>query len=70
MVALKKSYFRLWVFACSAWVAIVFLYSQVFDPFKNYGEQMSDEQVWRLLFVMALPISGGGLKFIYDKFVK
>ncbi len=61
---------RIWIFASAVWMAAVFSYGYVFDPFDTGGwDSMGDEEFNRLAIVACLPIFGGFIYRAYWKWV-
>ena len=65
----RSRLFRLWVFGSVVWGALVLLVAAIFDPFDR--EYADEPQVWaKIIFILALPLVGGALKYAYDRLVK
>jgi hypothetical protein len=63
--------FRRWIFGAVTWVVLVFLFVVMFDPFNNGSwSYMDDDDYSKMYFTMSIPWLAGGIKYLYDKFVK
>jgi hypothetical protein len=61
---------RKWIFCCIVWLAAVYVYAYIFDPFDTGGwDGMRDEEFNRLVTVACLPIFGGVVYRAYLKWV-
>lgn len=67
----KSKGFRVWAFGSGVWAFLVLVFFVVFDP-HNYGswKYMSDRDYLQMFFIMSIPLLVGGIKFLYEKFVK
>ncbi len=54
---------RLWCFGSLLWVAGVYLFVSLFDPFDGYMNN-------KILFMFSPPLFAGLAKCIYDKYIK
>lgn len=58
---------RGWIFLSGIWIALVWLVVMIFQPF---GSELYSEEYTKLIFIMSVPLLGGGIKFTYDRVVK
>lgn len=58
---------RGWIFLSGVWIALVWIVVMIFEPF---GSELYSEEYIKLIFIMSVPLLGGGIKFTYDRVVK
>lgn len=63
--------FRRWIFGSVTWVVSVYLFVAIFDPFNNGSwSYMDGDDYNKMFFTMSIPWLAGGIKYLYEKFVK
>lgn len=63
----KSKFFRTWIFGSITWGILVLLYVNIFEP---YGHRLNSDEEIQVTFIMLIPLLGGAIKYLHDKFVK
>jgi hypothetical protein len=63
---------RLWCFCSFFWIAGVFLFVAVLDPYNNgsWSSMRNDEWMHMYLIMLVPPAFAGSAKYVYEKFIK